>query len=120
MTTTAQHRAAPPAPPANDARDAEFLAAMGRHLRDARERRGISRRAVAHDADVSERYLAQLEAGEANASVLLLRSVARALRMPLAFAGLVVIAAMAMAMYELFSYVEKHTTAWAHRGQDNH
>jgi len=23
---------------------------------------------------------------------------------------------MAMAMYELFSYVEKHTTAWAHRG----
>jgi len=84
MTTTAQHRAAPPAPPANDASDAEFLAAMGRHLRDARERRGISRRAVAHDADVSERYLAQLEAGEANASVLLLRSVARALRMPLA------------------------------------
>jgi len=23
---------------------------------------------------------------------------------------------MAMAMYELFSYVEKHTTGWAHRG----
>jgi hypothetical protein len=23
---------------------------------------------------------------------------------------------MAMAMYELFDYVEKHTTAWAHRG----
>jgi len=23
---------------------------------------------------------------------------------------------MAMVMYELFSYVEKHTTAWAHRG----
>ena len=33
-----------------------------------------------------------------------------------AFAGLVVIAVMAMAMYELFAYVEKHTTAWAHRG----
>jgi NitT/TauT family transport system permease protein len=29
---------------------------------------------------------------------------------------LVVIGAMAMAMYELFSYIEKHTTAWAHRG----
>jgi NitT/TauT family transport system permease protein len=27
-----------------------------------------------------------------------------------------VIGAMAMAMYELFSYIEKHTTAWAHRG----
>src|SRR3954471_10912319 len=40
-------------------------------------------------------------------------------RMPLAFAGLVTISAMAMAMYELFSYVEKHTTAWAHRGSQN-
>ena len=50
----------------------------------------------------------------------LLVSAGSALRMPLAFAGLVVIAAMAMAMYELFSWVEKHTTAWAHRGQDHH
>ncbi len=39
------------------------------------------------------------------------------MRMPLAFAGLVVIAAMAMAMYEIFAWVERHTTAWAHRGQ---
>ena len=39
-------------------------------------------------------------------------------RMPLAFAGLVVIGVMAMAMYELFSWVERHTTAWAHRGQN--
>ena len=35
-------------------------------------------------------------------------------RMPLAFAGLVTIGAMAM--YELFSWVEKRTTGWAHRG----
>ncbi len=48
----------------------------------------------------------------------LLVSAGSALRMPLAFAGLVVIAVMAMAMYELFSYVEKHTTGWAHRGHD--
>lgn len=41
-------------------------------------------------------------------------------RMPLAFAGLVVIGAMAMAMYELFSWIERHTTAWAHRGQQAH
>ena len=47
----------------------------------------------------------------------LLISAGSAMKMPLAFAGLVVVAAMAMAMYELFSYVEKHTTAWAHRGQ---
>ena len=26
---------------------------------------------------------------------------------------------MAMAMYELFSAIEKHTTAWAHRGSQN-
>jgi NitT/TauT family transport system permease protein len=27
-----------------------------------------------------------------------------------------VVGTMAMVMYELFSYIEKHTTAWAHRG----
>ncbi len=48
----------------------------------------------------------------------LLISAGSALRMPLAFAGLVVIAIMAMAMYELFAYVEKHTTGWAHRGSN--
>ncbi len=37
-------------------------------------------------------------------------------RMPLAFAGLVTIGAMAMAMYEFFSWIEKRTTGWAHRG----
>ena len=47
----------------------------------------------------------------------LLISAGSAMKMPLAFAGLVVIAVMAMAMYELFSWVERHTTAWAHRGQ---
>ena len=41
------------------------------------------------------------------------------MQMGLAFAGLVVVGAMAMIMYELFSYVEKHTTAWAHRGSQN-
>ncbi len=37
-------------------------------------------------------------------------------RLPLAFAGLVVIGVMAMLMYELFSWIEKRTTGWAHRG----
>ena len=31
-----------------------------------------------------------------------------------------VIGAMAMIMYELFSLVETRTTAWAHRGANNH
>jgi NitT/TauT family transport system permease protein len=48
----------------------------------------------------------------------LLISAGSAMKMPLAFAGLLVVAAMAMAMYELFSWVERHTTAWAHRGQN--
>ncbi|TMG85949.1 MAG: helix-turn-helix domain-containing protein [Betaproteobacteria bacterium] len=64
--------------------DAAFLAAMGRQVREARERRGLARRALAQAADVSERYLAQLEAGDGNASVLLLRHVADALGMPMA------------------------------------
>ena len=39
--------------------------------------------------------------------------------MPLAFAGLVVIGAMAYLMYEMFSLIEKRTTGWAHRGSQN-
>ena len=46
----------------------------------------------------------------------LLVSAGSSMQMGLAFAGLIVIGAMAMVMYELFSYVEQHTTAWAHRG----
>jgi NitT/TauT family transport system permease protein len=46
----------------------------------------------------------------------LLISAGSAMQMGLAFAGLMVVGAMAMGMYELFSVVEKHTTGWAHRG----
>ena len=49
----------------------------------------------------------------------LLVSAGSSMQMGLAFAGLVVVGAMAMIMYELFSYIEKHTTAWAHRGSQN-
>lgn len=59
--------------------------------------------------------LAEMTAGDSGIGYLM-QSAGSSQRMPLAFAGLVVIGAMAMAMYELFSYVEKHTTAWAHRG----
>ena len=45
----------------------------------------------------------------------LLISAGSAMQMGLAFAGLVVVGVMAMLMYELFSYIEKNTTAWAHR-----
>ena len=46
----------------------------------------------------------------------LLISAGSSMQMGLAFAGLMVVGAMAMAMYELFSAIEKHTTGWAHRG----
>ena len=49
----------------------------------------------------------------------LLISAGSAMQMGLAFAGLVVVGAMAMVMYELFSVIEHHTTAWAHRGSHN-
>jgi XRE family aerobic/anaerobic benzoate catabolism transcriptional regulator len=83
MPAATQRRAPAAVPASHDADDALFLAAMGRHVREARERRGMARRAVSQSAGVSERYLAQLEGGEGNASVLLLRSVARALGMTL-------------------------------------
>ena len=48
----------------------------------------------------------------------LLISAGSAMQMGLAFGGLVVVGAMAMVMYELFSIVEKRTTGWAHRGSN--
>ena len=45
----------------------------------------------------------------------LLISAGSSMQMGLAFAGLVIIGAMAMGMYELFAIVEKRTTGWAHR-----
>mgnify|MGYP000890560311 FL=1 len=50
----------------------------------------------------------------------LLISAGSAMQMGLAFAGLLVVGAMAMAMYELFSVIEKRTTGWAHRGSQGH
>jgi len=46
----------------------------------------------------------------------LLISAGSSMQMGLAFSGLLVVGVMAMAMYELFSWIEKNTTAWAHRG----
>ncbi len=46
----------------------------------------------------------------------LLMSAGSSMQMGVAFAGLVVVGAMAMVMYELFATIEKRTTGWAHRG----
>jgi NitT/TauT family transport system permease protein len=63
--------------------------------------------------------LAEMTAGDSGIGYLM-QSAGSQQRMALAFAGLIVIGAMAMLMYELFSAVEKHTTAWAHRGSQSH
>lgn len=57
-----------------------FLAALGERVRSLRSRRGMTRKAVALAADVSERHLANLEYGEGNASILVLLQVAGALQ----------------------------------------
>ena len=50
----------------------------------------------------------------------LLVSAGSSMQMGLAFAGLVVVGAMAMGMYELFSVLERRLTGWAHRGSQSH
>lgn len=57
----------------------EFIRIVGERVRTARARRGMSRKALSEASGVSLRYLAQLEAGEGNISIALLRRISRAL-----------------------------------------
>jgi XRE family transcriptional regulator, aerobic/anaerobic benzoate catabolism transcriptional regulator len=61
-----------------------FLVALGGRVKALRSRRGMTRRALAGAAGVSERHLANLEYGIGNASILVLHQVAGALQCPLA------------------------------------
>ncbi|AKT38429.1 helix-turn-helix transcriptional regulator [Chondromyces crocatus] len=70
-------------PPPDEERH-PFLAALGSRVRLLRARRGLTRKALAKEADVSERHLANLETGLGNASVLVLKQVADALGCTLA------------------------------------
>ena len=56
-----------------------FLAQLGDRVRAWRIENGMTRKALSSASGVSERYLAQLESGDGNISVLLLRKVARAM-----------------------------------------
>lgn len=62
----------------------QYLATLGRKVRDARARHGMTRRMLAHDSGISERYLAQLESGLGNFSIVLLRRLAKAIDVPVA------------------------------------
>jgi XRE family aerobic/anaerobic benzoate catabolism transcriptional regulator len=59
--------------------EADYLAQLGDRVRAWRSEHGMTRKALAVASGVSERYLAQLEAGQGNISVLLLRRVAQAM-----------------------------------------
>ncbi|MCG8491362.1 MAG: helix-turn-helix transcriptional regulator [Sneathiellales bacterium] len=58
---------------------AAFLKQVGTRVREARARKNISRKALSEISGVSQRYLAQLETGSGNISIILLRRVAEAL-----------------------------------------
>jgi XRE family aerobic/anaerobic benzoate catabolism transcriptional regulator len=80
-------KTAPAAPAPPDAAADEknpFLVALGERVRALRARRGMTRKALAVAADVSERHLANLEYGVGNASILVLLQVAGALQCALA------------------------------------
>ncbi|MBT9507170.1 MAG: helix-turn-helix transcriptional regulator [Rhodoferax sp.] len=74
---------AAPAEPAEEVRS-PFLVALGERVRLLRARQGMTRKAVAQAAEVSERHLANLEYGTGNASILVLLQVAQALHCSLA------------------------------------
>lgn len=62
---------------------AELTRSVGDRVRSARSRRGLTRKNLAYHSGVSERYLARVETGEANVSVVLLSQIARALDVPM-------------------------------------
>lgn len=68
---------------ANEVKD-PFLSALGERLRDLRARRGLTRKALALLADVSERHLANVESGVGNASIQFLRQLTTVLNCTLA------------------------------------
>ena len=73
-----------PSKPEPETQRSPFLEALGDRVRTLRSRKGMTRRAVAVAADVSERHLANLEYGTGNVSVLVLLQVANALQCSLA------------------------------------
>jgi XRE family aerobic/anaerobic benzoate catabolism transcriptional regulator len=61
------------------AENSALLAEIGTRVRTERAKRGVTRKTLAQQCQTSERYLAQIESGEANPSVLVLDKIARAL-----------------------------------------
>lgn len=60
--------------------ESEFLCLLGDRVRGMRLLREMSRRELARKSRVSERYIAQIEAGKGNVSIVLLLRIAHAIR----------------------------------------
>src|SRR6202142_4269075 len=56
-----------------------FLELLGQRVRTTRALRGMSRKVLAKVSGISERYIAQLESGKGNVSIVLLRRVSNAM-----------------------------------------
>ena len=69
-----------PFPQVDPTRVAAFVARVGDRVRTVRKRRAISRRVLSERSGVSQRYLAQLEAGTGNVSIALLYQISAALQ----------------------------------------
>ncbi len=67
-----------PAPPETRHPD-DYLVGLGQRVREMRALRGMSRKVLSRVSGISERYIAQLEGGQGNVSILLLRRVAGAM-----------------------------------------
>src|SRR2546428_8036054 len=67
------------APLTDAAQETVYLARLGERVRAWRNEHAMTRKSLAAASGVSERYLAQLEAGQGNISLLLLPRVARAM-----------------------------------------
>ena len=60
--------------------ESEFLSQLGERVRTLRSQREMSRRELARQSGISERYIAQIEAGRGNVSIVLLLRLAQAIR----------------------------------------
>jgi XRE family aerobic/anaerobic benzoate catabolism transcriptional regulator len=70
-----------PVPATSDT--AAFLGEIGQLVRLGRAKRGITRRKLADESGISERYLAQIEGGQGNPSVIVLKAIAEAIDVPI-------------------------------------
>ena len=76
-------REQPDAASGNGRADSAFGEELGHRLRQGRAKRGMTRRQLAQDSGTSERYLAQIESGAGNPSIVVIRAIAEALDMPI-------------------------------------